>query len=127
MPFLLTRTVRWVGSFLTLFVGGAAAYFVAQADPVASLGLGLMLAVLVFLALTLAARADGVGGLSGYRLIAFVLVLAVLMVALGVMFWVQPGMRYGGVLAAVMFTSAAFYLAAALHALARMRKDRAGP
>jgi hypothetical protein len=127
MPFLLTRTARWVASFLTLFIGGAAIYLVAQANPIASLGLGLVPAVLVFLALTLAARADGVGGLSGYWLIAFVLVLAVLMVALGVMFWVQPGMRYAGVLAAVMFTSAAFYLAAALHALARMRKDRAGP
>jgi hypothetical protein len=127
MTFLLTGTARWVGTLFTLIVGGAAAYFVSQVDLVASLGLGLMLALLVFLALTLAARADGVGGLTGYRLIAFVLVLAVLMVALGVMFWVQPGMRYAGVLAAVMFTSAAFYLAAALHALARTRKDRTGP
>ena len=127
MPFHVTVTNRLLGSLITLAIGGTAAHFIARVNALASLGLGLVLAALIFVALTLAARTDGIGGLTGHRLIAFVLVLATVILALGITFWMQPGMPCARALSAMMFACAAVYVVAALHALARMRKDRAGP
>ena len=122
----LNFTLRLLGSLLTLVVGSGAAYLVAEAGLLAALGLGLVLAGLVYGALSVAGVKGGIRGLSGHRLVAFVLVLALALVALGVTFWMQPDIRYAGAIAIVLFASAAFYVVAALLALGGLRRSRAG-